>query len=100
MEPSERKTRAKKADASIVGLILAIASAFLLLGGAMYSGWIGGFRYGDPRLVRIYRGGFLLSAFAFTASCFGYRTPGALRWISPVFSMLMCLAWFVSALGE
>src|SRR5438477_12901352 len=46
---------------SLVGLSLATASALLAIPSTVYAHAIGGFPYYDPRLLRIYRWGGLLS---------------------------------------
>src|SRR5438105_912834 len=46
---------------SLIGLVFGSASVFLAASSLFYSMIIGGFPYYDPRLLRIYRWGFVLS---------------------------------------
>src|SRR5215472_5519914 len=59
---ARRKPRLTPSAAlSIAGFSLATASALLAIAAAVYAQAIGGFPYYDPRLLRIYRWGALLS---------------------------------------
>jgi hypothetical protein len=85
---------------SLIGLGLATASAILAVSSVLYALAIGGFPYYDPRLLRIYRWGALLSLSAFGFGITGVWRPGPLRWLAPVCSFGTALFWFASAMGE
>jgi hypothetical protein len=85
---------------SLIGFALATASALLALSTMLYAQAIGGFQYHDPRLLRIYRWGALLSLTGTVSALVGVSQPGPLRWHSP-FSAVGTLAfWIVAANGE
>jgi hypothetical protein len=85
---------------SIAGLILATLSGLFAIGSMCYSGAVGGFAYYDPKLMRIYRYGLLISLSAFTLGLVGspFRSPA--RWQALVASFGMLLFWFAAAAME
>jgi hypothetical protein len=85
---------------SLLGFGFGTASALLAVSSVVYAHAIGGFRYYDPRLLRIYRWGFLLSVTGFLFSVGGVWRPNAWRWYSPLLSLGMLLLWFTYAMGE
>src|SRR5438477_12958241 len=85
---------------SLVGLSLATASALLAIPSTVYAHAIGGFPYYDPRLLRIYRWGGLLSLSGIVFGFAGLWRPGPVRWLAPVCSLGTALFWFASAMGE
>ena len=56
-----RQRRIGRTWLSLAGFSLATASALLAVESMAYAGMIGGFRYYDPTLLRIFRWGVLLS---------------------------------------
>jgi hypothetical protein len=85
---------------SLIGLTLATASALLAISSTLYAHAIGGFPYYDPRLLRIYRWGGLLSLAGIVFGIAGVWRPGPVRWLAPVCSLGTALFWFASAMGE
>ncbi|MBZ5520769.1 MAG: hypothetical protein LAP21_00785 [Acidobacteriia bacterium] len=85
---------------SLAGFVFASASALLAVGGVLYSGAIGGFPFYDPRLMRIYGYGLLLSLGAFVLSIPGMWRQNLLRWHAPGLSFGMLLLWVLWASGE
>jgi hypothetical protein len=85
---------------SSIGLALATASAILAVSSVLYAHAIGGFPYYDPRLLRMYRWGGLLSLSGLVFGIAGVWRPGPLRWLAPVCSFGTALFWFASAMGE
>ena len=85
---------------SLLALALATTSACLAIGSMIYAHWIGGFPFYDPRLLRIYRYGILLSLTGFVASLGGLWKPGPLRWLAPACSFGTLLYWFGMASTE
>jgi hypothetical protein len=85
---------------SSIGLALATASAILAVSSLLYAHAIGGFPYYDPRLLRIYRWGGLLSLSGVGFGIGGIWRPGPVRWLAPVSSLATAFFWFASAMGE
>jgi hypothetical protein len=85
---------------SLIGLVLATASAMLGVSSVLYAHAIGGFPYYDPRLLRIYRGGGLLSLSGIVFGIAGAWRPSPVRWLAPVCSVGTLLFWLASAMGE
>lgn len=88
--------------ASFVGFICATASVLLAAFSIVWAHDVGGFAYGDPRLVTIYRLGGLFSGGGFLFSLAGVWVwkPNALRWHAVVCAIGTALFWFASAMGE
>jgi hypothetical protein len=85
---------------SLAGFVFASASALLAAGGVLYAGAIGGFPFYDPRLMRIYSYGLLLSLGAFLLSIPGMWRRNLLRWHAPGLSLAMLVLWVLWASGE
>jgi hypothetical protein len=85
---------------SLTGFAFASASAALAAGSILYAHAIGGFPFYDPRLLRIYRCGALLSLSALALSIPGMWRPNLLRWHAPGLSLGTLVFWFLSASGE
>jgi hypothetical protein len=85
---------------SFAGFLFATASALLAISAFAYSIWIGGFRYYNPRLLRIYLCGLLLSTLAITLSALGTARSNMLRWHALGSSIGMLLFWIVTLEGE
>jgi hypothetical protein len=84
----------------LVGFGFGTASAALAVSSIVYAHAIGGFRYYDPLLLRIYRWGILLSVAGFLFSLGGIWGRDAWRWYSPLLSLGMLFVWFAYAIGE
>lgn len=97
---SRTQPRAVLAILSLIGFTLATASGLLAVSSVLYAHAIGGFPFYDPRLLRIYRWGGLLSLSGLVFGIAGVWRPGPLRWLAPVCSFGTALFWFVSAMGE
>jgi hypothetical protein len=80
---------------ALAGFIVGSASALLALGGVLYGLAIGGFPYYDPRRLRIYGVGLLLSLAGLVASLLGLARPSPLRWHAPALSLAMLGLWLL-----
>lgn len=85
---------------SLSGFILATCSALLAISSAVYAVGINGFPFYDPRLLRIFRWGMLLSAAGLLLSIGGVWRKSSLRWHSPASALGMLAFWFLAAVGE
>jgi len=85
---------------SAAGFALATGSALLAIATILYAGAIGGFPFYDPRLLRVYRWGVLLSLSGTVFAVGGLWRPNPLRWHAPACAGGMFLLWFLAALGE
>lgn len=85
---------------SLIGFALATASGLLAVSSVLYAHAIGGFPFYDPRLLRIYRWGGVLSLSGIVFGIGGVWRPGPVRWLAPACSVGTLLFWFVSAMGE
>jgi len=85
---------------SLMGFTLASLSFLLGISSVLYAAVIGGFAYYDPRLMRIYRWGFLLSLTAFAFGVSGVWRPNPLRWQAPVCALGMLMVWFGWVMAE
>lgn len=85
---------------SLIGFALATASAALAIALAIYGHAIGGFEFYDPRLMRIYAWGLLISASALILSITGVWRFSSIRWYALVCSVGMLAYWFALAESE
>jgi hypothetical protein len=85
---------------SALGFSLATISALLAIGTHLYALSIGGFPYYDPRLLRMYALGALMSFLGFLMGIAGLWQPHPLRWLAPICSAGMFFFWLLSASGE
>jgi hypothetical protein len=85
---------------SFSGFGLATSSALLAVGALVYGHAIGGFPHYDPRLMRIYRWGSLLSMSGIIVGLGGVWRKNALRWHSPLCAAGMLIFWLEAAASE
>jgi len=85
---------------SLIGFILSTASGVLAVSAIVYAVTIHGFQFYDPRLLRIYLWGFLLSAGGIVLGLTGVSAPNALRWQAPLAGLGMLAFWMSAAAGE
>ena len=85
---------------SFIGLILATTSAILGAFIVVHATAIGGYPYYDPRAMRIYAWGVLLSVAGIALGIGGAFQPGSLRWQVPVSGLCILAFWIIAALGE
>jgi hypothetical protein len=85
---------------SLAGFLFTTASALLGVTAIAYSYSIGGFPYYDPRLLKIFRWGLLLSLIAVALSALGAGRPNSLRWHALGGSIATLLFWIVAIEGE
>jgi hypothetical protein len=78
---------------SCVGLALATASGFLVVGTAVFARVTGGFAYYDPGLKWVFRLGILLTAASIVLSLIGIWRKSSLRWHAPTCSIGMAVIW-------
>ena len=85
---------------SLIGLILATASAALAVSSIGYAVVIRGFQYYDPRLMRIFRWGIFLSLGGIVLGTGGIGKRTSPRWHVPVSGVCVLVFWIVAAEGE
>jgi hypothetical protein len=94
------RLRDRKSWPSLAALILATGSSLLAVGSMIYAGAGGGFAYYDPRLLRIFSVGVVLSSVAVIIGFIGTAFRNPLRWQAPTASLGMLIFWFLAASGE
>jgi hypothetical protein len=82
---------------SFIGFVLASASAALAVSSFIYGNIIGGWPYYDPRLIRIFACGALLSALALLSSFAGVWRRNTLRWYALFCSFGTLVFWIATA---
>jgi hypothetical protein len=85
---------------SLVAFAFATASGLLAVSSVMYSVGIGGFPYYDPRLLRIFRLGILLSLAGIALGLGGVWRPSSLRWYAPASAIGTLMFWIMAASME
>jgi len=85
---------------SLIGFVLATGSALLAIGSAAYALVIHGFQFYDPRLMRIYACGSLLSLGGIVLGIAGVWRPSSLRWHAPASGLCMLAFWIMAMAGE
>ena len=85
---------------SLVGFSLATCSALLALVSLIYAPAIGGFPYYDPRLLRFYRWGGILSDAGLILGIIGCWRRHSLRWYAPLCALGVSVFWGAAAMGE
>jgi hypothetical protein len=93
------KQRTDPAILSLIGLVFASASAVVAVSSLAYA-QVHHFPYYDPLLLRIFRGGGLLSLIGILFGVGGVWRPGPLRWHAPICGLGMFAFWLISASGE
>lgn len=93
------KTRTIVPTLSLIGFILATASALLAVLTTGYA-QIHHFPYYDPLLLRIFRWGLLLSLSGIVFGIGGVWRPNSLRWHAPVSGLGMLAFWIMMASAE
>jgi hypothetical protein len=102
MEP---KQRTLTSILSLIGFLLASASALLALSAIIcaqiiYAQVIHGFRYQDPWLPRLFRAGGLISIAGIVFGLSGVWRKNSLRWQSPVAALGALAFWLGMATAE
>ena len=92
------KQKTLSANLSLIGFILATASAMLAVSSLGY-GQVHGFLPWDRLLVRIFLCGVSLSLAGLLFGIGGMWRPGALRWQAPLCGLGTLAFWFLGALG-
>jgi hypothetical protein len=85
---------------SLLGFAFATASGLLAVSSVMYSIGIGGFPHYDPRLLRIFRLGILLSLVAIVFGVGGVWRSSPLRWHAPASAVGTLMFWITTASME
>jgi len=85
---------------AFIGFIPSTASALLAIGSIAYAVSVHGFPYYDPRLLKIYRWGGLLSLGGVILGFTGILRPNSLRWQAPLAGAGMLAFWFIAAGSE
>lgn len=87
-------------DLSLIGFAIGIVSVLLAIGSVLYARASGGFRHYDPRLLRIYWSGLLISLVGLVVGLLGRGRSSRLRNFSPLLSGVMLLFWLLQASTE
>jgi hypothetical protein len=85
---------------SFIGHVFATFSLVLAVGSIFVVDTMGGSRFWDPTLLKIYRAGFVLSLVGLITAITGASKSNALRWSAPLAAFGAMLFWFASASGE
>ncbi len=93
------KLRTLASNSSLVGFILATASAVLAVSSVAYA-QVHHFPYYDPLLLRIFAWGALLSIAGIGFGIGGVWQANSLRWHAPVSGACMLVFWIMMASGE
>jgi|SRR5579863_4897832 len=97
------RSRAPETPFSLLSLLafgLATGSGLLALISLIYAHAIGGFPYYDPRLLRFYRWGGILSDVGLVLGIIGCWRRNPLRWYAPLCALGMSVFWVAAAMGE
>ena len=85
---------------SLIGFAFATASALLAVGARLYGLSIGGWPYYDPRLMRVYFWGSVLSISASVFGLGGVWRKGSLRWHGAACALGTLIFWIFQAASE
>ena len=88
------------AISSLIAFALTTSSALLAIAASIYWHLVGGFLYYDPRLLRTYALGTLVSSLALVLALVGVWRESALRWHALVCSFGTLVYWFALAEAE
>jgi hypothetical protein len=94
------KQRTLCPNLSLVGFLFATASTLLAVLSVMYSFGVGGFRYYDPHLLKIFRWGILLSLAGIVLGISGVWRPSPLRWHAPASAVGTLIFWIIAVSME
>jgi hypothetical protein len=94
------KLRSVTAILSLLGFILASASALLAISAMAYSLMRGGFPHYDPLLMRILGVGGLLSLGGLILGVGGVWRTNSLRWHASISAIATLAFWIAAAIGE
>jgi hypothetical protein len=94
------QSRTISSTLSLIGFILATLSALLAVSTILYALAIGGFRYYDALLLKIYAAGGLLAIGGFVFAVSGIWRPNPLRWHAPICAITVFLYWLMMASSE
>jgi hypothetical protein len=87
-------------DLSLIGFAIGNASVVLAMSSILYARAIGGFRRYDPRLLKIYDLGLLISVVGLVVGLLGRGRASRLRTIAPFLSGAMLIFWILQAATE
>lgn len=93
------KSRTAASIFSLVGIVLATASAALAIAAVVYA-QTHRFPHSDPTLSRMYRMGLALSRMGVVFGVGGIWRPGSLRWYAPASSAATLAFWMLAAASE
>ena len=94
------KLRAVMPRLSLVGFMLATASAFLAASTIVYAYRMRGFGHYAPLLPKAFRAGALLSLGGILFGIGGIWRASSLRWHAPVSGIATLAFWIIGAVGE
>jgi len=96
---NQPKPHSISATLSIIGFVLATASALLAVSSIVFAQFHH-FPYYDPLLLRIFRVGTLLSLGGIAFGVSGAWRATSLRWHAPISGVATLAFWFMAASGE
>lgn len=85
---------------SPISLLVCHCLTLLAVSSVMYSFGVGGFRYYDPRLLKIFRWGILLSLAGIVLGISGVWRPSSLRWHAPASTVGTLMFWIMAVSME
>ena len=85
---------------SFAGFASATASALLAIASVAYVNLVGGFAFYDPRLMRIFFWGGVLSIAGLVFGVTGVWRANPLRWHAPLCALGTLVFWIMAAEGE
>ena len=93
------KPRTVPSILSLTGFVLATVSALLAVTSIAYAQPIHDFQFYDPRLMRMFRWGFLLSLGAIVFGLGGVWRSSSVRWHAPIAAIATLAFWVMAAEG-
>src|SRR5579862_9073475 len=94
------KERTLPSASSLIGFALATVSIVLIVSSVLYARSVGGFPYGDPRLMRIMSCGGVLSLGSAAFAIGGVWGASSLRWFALVCALATLFFWFAAGIAE